>query len=148
MDEKIIKELNAVHKGEQMAIEAYERFIQAADDKSLKREFQEIQKDHKRHASEIAERVRVLGGKPEYGTGFTGYMARAMSTVKNMNLKGDSEILKKAYDGEDKGIAKVEEIIKGDLDIESRNLIERMMSEDHRHLHRMAHMIAKAEEKH
>lgn len=146
MNNKVIDELNNILKGEQMAIEAYERYIHSADEDIVKTEFQNIQEDHKRHAKELAEHIRALGGKPEFGTGFTGFMASAKLAVQSMMDNPSIDILKQAYDGEDKGIAMSEEVIKGDLDIESMSLVKRILSEDHVHLRRMNKMIASFEE--
>ncbi|MCX7923387.1 MAG: PA2169 family four-helix-bundle protein [Clostridia bacterium] len=146
MDNSVINELNAVFKGEQMAVEAYERLIYDLKDETVKKELQDIQKDHRRHASELADRIQTLGGKAEYGTGVSGLMADMKMAVQNASNNHDTlQILKQAYDGEDKGIAKVEEIIKGDLDDESLSIVKKLLSEDHEHLKKMAHMMANFE---
>lgn len=131
-----------------MAVDAYERFIQEVDGEDVKHELRQIQQDHKRHAGDLAERIRSLGGKPEYDTGFAGFIADAKAAVDGMDRRGTTEILKKAYDGEDKGIAKAEEIVKGDLDEESMRLVKGILSDDHDHLRKMVGMIAGFEEKH
>jgi len=148
MEDIALNELNAVLKGEQMAIDAYERYIQELEDDHIKEVFQHIQQDHKRHASELAERIQTLGGSPEYNTGFAGFMASARATMEGIGSMDRADILKKAYDGEDKGIAMAEEIIKGDLDKESMGLVKQILSEDHNHLRRMVRLIGEYEIKH
>lgn len=147
MDNTQVNELNALLKGEHMAIEAYERFIHDVEDGNLKKEFQEFQKDHKRHADDLAERIRQLGGHAELGTGLAGYIASTIITLENMRNNDAKYILKNAYDGEDKGIAKAEEIVKGDLDKKSRNLVNSILSEDHDHLRRMISLLEDIENK-
>ena len=143
----VINELNTLLKGEQMAIEAYEKFIQFVENDVIKGEFQEIQKEHKKYASDIAGRIQTLGGHPEYGTGLIGFMSGTKIAMQSTN-KDTIDILKKAYDGEDKGIAMAEEIVKGDLDQESAEMVDGILSKDHDHLKRMMNLISNFENKH
>lgn len=145
MENKVFEELNSVLKGEQMAVEAYDRFIREVNDISLKKEFEKIQTDHKRHVDELGKHIKANGGQPKYSTGFSGTMASAMSTIKNIGDNEPIDILKQAYDGEDKGIWMAEELIKGDLDENSRELVKGMLSKDHEHLKTMANLISKYE---
>jgi len=130
-----IQELNTLLKGEYMAIESYERFIQNAEDEKAKAELQKIQKDHKQHAILIAERIQNLGGRPVDGVGMMGEMAQMFDTIKNLHNQKDTRfILHDAYEGEQKGIQMAEEIAKGDLDKESENLIKKILKEDRKHV--------------
>lgn len=137
MQNTVISELNGLLKGEEMAAEAYERYIESIEDDNVKKEFQQIQKEHKSHASSIAERIQTLGGKPEYNTGFAGFMATAKVSMKTMGDKSSIDILKQAYEGEYKGIAMAEELVKGDLDNESASLVQNILSNDQAHLKKM-----------
>lgn len=148
MENVVVNELNALLKGESMAIDAYERFIQDVEDKKIKREFQEIQQDHKKHAGELFNQIQNLGGKPDSNTGFTGFMASAKAAMENMKETEPIQILKKAYDGEDKGIAMAQEIVKGDLDLESAEIVKKILSVDHDHLKKMLNLITEIQEKH
>lgn len=132
---KVVKELNSLLKGEYMAIEGYERFIQNLEDEEIKTELQRIQKDHKQHAILIAERIQNLGGRPVDGVGIMGEMAQAFDSIKNIpNEKDTRFILHDAYEGEQKGIQMAEEIAKGDLDKESEDLIKKILKEDRKHI--------------
>lgn len=142
MENNVVSELSHLLKGEQMAIEAYEKFIRNAEDETVKSEFEKIQEDHKRHAAELSERIESLGGNPDRSTGLSGFMAQTMISTKNIGDTDPLDIIKQAFDGEDKGIAKSEEIVKGDLDQESRMLVNKILSDDHDHLKRMMEMIA------
>lgn len=142
MENKSIDELNSVLKGEEMAVQAYERYLKDIHDNNVKEKFQSIQQDHKRHASDISTRIQDLGGQPNYGTGISGVMANAKLAFQDAINNDTLHILKQAYDGEDKGIAMVEEIIKGDLDKDSMNLVNGIMSTDHQHLRDLAKMIS------
>jgi len=145
MDHTVVNELNAILKGEHMAIGAYERLIGDCQDEKVRNELKRFQQDHIRHAGELAQRIRTLGGQPYGGTGFAGLMASAKGLVESATGKGTADVLRRAYDGEDKGIAMAEEIVKGDLDDESCGLVKRILGEDHDHLRRMADMIGEYE---
>ncbi|QCX33548.1 DUF2383 domain-containing protein [Caloramator sp. E03] len=141
MNSKIIDELNTLLKGEYMGIDSYEKFIQKVQNKHVKHELQNIQKDHKNHAIKIAERIQDLGGEPVNGVGFIGKIAEVASNIKNINKKSDIEILKQAYDGEDFGIRMATEVVKGDLDGNSAVLVKEMLNEDRNHLDTLNNLI-------
>jgi bacterioferritin len=143
MDKSPFRELNTLLKGEQMAVEAYEKLIQAAEDDKIKNELQNIQMEHKVQAGKLAERVQTLGGRPDYTTGITGTFANAKLLFEARSKKHPVDILKMAYDGEDKGIAAAEKLIEADIDKESKSLINDILSNDHDHLKSMLSMITK-----
>ena len=73
-----------------------------------------ILKDHKQHALELADAYR-LGRGSEEATGIAGMMSQAKLKIES-KVRDEKSILRKLYDGEDQGIAAVENIIRGDLD--------------------------------
>lgn len=131
-----IKELNAFLEGNYIAIQAYERYIQHVGDSNVKPILQQIQQDHKQHAIRISERIQNLGGVPVDDAGMKGMMAETM-----MRLKGATDdpnfILKDALKGEHKGIGMSEKIITGDLDLESRHLVEEVLNDDRNHVEQL-----------
>ncbi|HEX3028884.1 MAG TPA: DUF2383 domain-containing protein [Clostridia bacterium] len=149
MESSVVNELNTVLKGEQMAVDAYDRFIEDVDSDAVKDELKRIQRKHSEHADEIAARIRAIGGKPDYNTGFAGFMASAKAAMQGMTVNvGTIDILKQAYDGEDKGIAMAREIVKGDLDSESAGIIDRVLTADTELMRSVVNLIADIEEKH
>ncbi len=141
MDTNVINHLNTLLKGEQMAVEAYEKFILSSGDDRIKSSLQDIQQDHKEHASKLAERIQSIGGKPEYGTGLTGVISNLRLTLETKNKSDSLEILKRAYDGEDKGIAMAEKVVKNELDEDSKKLLDGILSTDHDHLKSMLSLL-------
>ena len=141
MDNTSIKELNAFLKGENMAVDSYERYIQDVDDEKVKSELQKIQKDHKQHAIKIAEQIQNLGGKPEKGVGVPGKAAEIIQNIKKTGLSGEVSILKDAYDGENTGIKMAAEIVKGDLGSQSSSLIKDILEDDRDHLQKLNKLI-------
>lgn len=141
MNNTSINELNAFLKGEHMAIDGYEKYIQNVDDQNIKAELQKIQQHHKQHAIKIAERVQNLGGKPVDGVGTAGRMAQIMTDIKDMGKKGTNEILKDAYNGESNGIKMGEEVVKGDLDQDSKSLVNSILNDDREHLNTLSNLM-------
>lgn len=127
-----VNELNAVLKGEYMAIHAYEQFLQQVDDPRIRESLQKISEDHRVHTEQISERIRALGGEPVDGHGLMG---EVMLKMKGLEDKDVISVLKDAFAGELQGIEKSAEIVKGDLDSESMALIRDILKEDRAHLH-------------
>lgn len=146
MDNPAISELNALLKGEQMAIHAYDRFIDGVEDIEARSQLKKFQSDHKRHSEILAKRIIELGGQPQFGTGAAGMMASVKGMMEELGRRSTADILKEAYDGEDKGIAAAEEVVKGDLDRESAQIVNEILTEDHAHLREMSRLINKYED--
>ena len=120
MENTVVRELNALLKGNYMAIHGYEKFIQNVKDPDAKSELQRIQQEHKENAALIAERIQNLGGVPEDGAGLMGNMGELMNSLKGIS---GNPIYHKGCIGErGKGIKMAEEIVRGDMDQESRKL--------------------------
>lgn len=124
-----------------MGIHAYEHHIQKLKDPYIKREFQRIQQDHKNHALKVAERIQNLGGTPVDDEGFFGSIQGFIGQFRIPD--NSSGIIENALKGEDYyGIQISEEIVKGDLDPESGQLIEEVLNKDRQHvdfLNRLLH---------
>jgi bacterioferritin (cytochrome b1) len=138
-----INELNAFLKGEYMAINSYEDFIQKSTDPHVKAEFQRIQQEHKHHAIQIAERIQNLGGLPAYGLDVKGKILETVSSIKNMGNKNELELVVEAYEGENMGIKTASEIVKGDLDNESMTLIGNIINQDKTHLNDLRNLSSR-----
>lgn len=139
----VVNELNTVLKGEHMAVESYDRYIHAIEDDEVKEEFRKIMEDHKKHVKLLEDRIKELGAKPEEDLGIAGIMANAKIAMKTMGNKKNIDLVKQIYEGEDKGIAMVEEIIKGDLDDESAKLMEEILSKEYEHLAQIDRIMGK-----
>lgn len=139
-NDDIVKELNAYLKGEYMGIHAYEHYIQQVTDPSVKKELQRIQQEHKLHAAKLAERIQNLGGKAVEDNGVMLSIREGM-----LNLKGFpddiNEILQDAIKGQEKGMLMAEEIVRGDIDEESRQIVEENLDEDREHLNRLNNLL-------
>lgn len=139
-DSVVTKELNAFLEGNYMAVHGYERFIQHVKDLDVKNELQRIQQEHKQNSALIAERIQNLGGVPVDGPGLMGTMGETMNKLKG-TTDDTAFILKDAAQSEDKGIKMAEEIVKGDLDRESRMLVEGILDTNRQHVSQLNNLV-------
>ncbi|MCJ8008529.1 ferritin-like domain-containing protein [Lederbergia wuyishanensis] len=139
--DNIVKELNAYLKGEYMAIHSYEHYIQRITNPTVKKALQKIQQEHKQHAAKTAERIQNLGGKP---VDFNGIMLSIMEGMKILQGIPHStyDILKDAIKGQEMGINKTEEIVRGDLDQESLQIVNDNLNEDRMHIDQLYNFIS------
>lgn len=132
--------LNEILTGEHMAIESYENAMAAIKDKKAIKVLQEINKDHKKHALELTDRIVQMGGRPGGSTGVAGAMSGMMLRARGA-FQSDREVLEELYQGESKGITSVKKIIKEDLDDTSLNMMKKMIETDETHLEKLFKLI-------
>jgi bacterioferritin (cytochrome b1) len=133
-----IKELNAVLKGEYMAIDAYKKYINNISDKNAKTELQKIQDEHKNEVQILSKRIQQLGGTAKQSPGILGKVAETISSVKDIGNKKPSTFVKNALTGENRGVKLVSEMVKGDLDSQSMNLVNTMLNQDKAHINTLS----------
>jgi bacterioferritin len=123
-----VEALNKVLKGEHMAIDVYSIFLDKIDDTNLKESLQRYKKDHEEHAALLSKRIRELGGEPKEDRGVGGAMSQSMSAAQTMIVADKKDIIKELYNGEDKGIAATENVIRDELDDENKKLVSEIIS--------------------
>lgn len=136
-EKETIKALNNLLQGEHMAIEAFNSFIDEVDDKTMKDTFQEIQNQHRDNMSILANYIQDLGYKPDEKLGLKGVMGDVMV---NMDLAGDNDsryVLRKAIEGENKGINMAEKVLRGNLDDKTRDLAGEILNKDRESLQKL-----------
>ncbi|MBU8908791.1 DUF2383 domain-containing protein [Desertibacillus haloalkaliphilus] len=144
MKNHVVDELNKFLEGNFMAIHAYENYIHHIDDQSVKEILQKLQQEHKHHATMIAERIQDLGGVPVDHVGFGGTIAEFVVNLKGATTDRTS-ILKDALVGESRGIKKSKELLNGDLDPQSLELVKNILNNDQQHLELLDQLIQKYE---
>lgn len=124
-----IHELNRALKGEHMAIESFDHYIQDIDDMELKKHFQDMQQQHKFHAIQIAERIQQLGGNPVNSSGMVGIMAEVKHAVSPKKYI-DGSVLKTALEGERIGLGGYDDIMNKVKDETNKQLLNEMLIEN------------------
>ncbi|MFS0861165.1 PA2169 family four-helix-bundle protein [Fredinandcohnia sp. 179-A 10B2 NHS] len=136
----VIEELNTLLRGTYMGIRSLEHYIQKVEDEGLKHTFQSMQQETKENAQKLAERIQNLGGVPADDEGFSGSMHSFMH--KMMLSDNEEAILEDALKGFDKyGVEYSEELVKGDLDPESRRLAEEVIDTSRKHAEQIRLML-------
>ncbi|WP_342504974.1 DUF2383 domain-containing protein [Sporosarcina sp. FSL K6-2383] len=141
MQTSVIKELNTFLEGNYMAIQAYEKYIHHIDNSDIKQTLQKIQQDHKEHAILVAERIQNLSGVPVDDVGMMGSIAELMNKIKGPT-KDIVPILKDALVGEHRGIVKSKELLDGDLDPVSLELVKAILNHDQKHVDLLDELIS------
>jgi bacterioferritin len=139
-NETIIEELNTLLRGTYMGIRSLEHYIQEVENNELKNNFQSMQQDIKLNAQKIAERIQNLGGVPADDEGVSGSIHSFMHKIM---LPNDSrKIIEDALKGVDKyGVHYSEELVKGDLDQTSKQIVEEVIDINRRHVEHLRHLL-------
>lgn len=139
---EMIKSLNQLSQGEHMAIESFNNFISKLEDKNIKTTFQDIQRQHRKNAEILAEYIQNMGGKPDENVGMKGKMSDIMLDME-LGLGSDNEVIKKAIDGETKGVNMAEKVLRGKLDDNSREFVGEILEKDRGSIERLKSLIEK-----
>lgn len=127
--EELVKSLNKLLQGEYMAIESFNNFINRLKDESIKTTFQDVQKQHRNNTGILANYIQNIGGRPEENLGLKGIMGNIMLNME-LGSSVDYEVIKKAIEGETKGVNMAEKVLRGNLDNESRNVAGEILQYD------------------
>ena len=140
---EVVSALNKILKGEHMAIELYNDFIEEIDTTEIKDLLQKFQQEHREHTNILSTRIQNLDGIPSESSGLSGLMANTMMEIGNLlGIKPkNKEIIEKIYNGEQKGLKKVEEIQHEKLDQESRDIVDKIIATDHNHLKKIEELL-------
>lgn len=135
-NEIIIEELNTLLRGTFMGVRALEHYIQELDNTELRQYFQSMQQEVKQSASKIAERIQNLGGIPADDEGFSGSIH---NFIHKIMLPNDTrQIIEDALEGIDKyGVQYSEELVRGDLDSTSKQIVEEVLNTNRRHIEKL-----------
>ena len=136
-----IKVLNELLQGEYMAVESFNNFISRLEDEKGKNVFQEIQKQHRENIDKLASYIQDIGGQPDENLGMKG----KMGDIKlNMDLGSSSDrgkIVKKAIEGETKGVNMAEKVLRGDLDDKSRGIAGEILEKDRKSIEKLKKLL-------
>ena len=132
----VVEELNTLLRGQYMGIRSFEHYIQKLDDGEMRRDFQRMQQEMKENAARIAERIQNLGGVAADDEGVSGSMH---SFMHKLTIPDDPQgIVRDALHGtDDYGVHYAEELIKGDLDPESRKIAEQVIDGNRKQAERL-----------
>jgi bacterioferritin len=139
-NEVVIEELNTLLRGQYMGIRSFEHYIQQVKEEDMKNTFQQMQQEIKQNAQKIAERIQNLGGVPADDEGVSGSMHSFMH--KFMIPDSTEGIIEDAVKGEEQyGVHYSEELVKGDLDPESKRIVHEVIDVERRHVEQFKNLL-------
>jgi len=139
---KTIESLNQLLQGEYMAVESFNNFISKLEDENVKQVFKEAQKQHRENIGKLASYIQEIGGKPNENLGLKGKMGEIKLNL-NLGASTDAnEIIKKAIEGETKGVNMAEKVLRGDLDERSRDIAGEILHEDRKSIEKIKSLLS------
>ncbi|MGI6423963.1 MAG: ferritin-like domain-containing protein [Tepidanaerobacteraceae bacterium] len=140
-NDKIVKALNELLQGEYMAVESFNNFISRVKNEHIKTGLQSVQKQHRINIEKIASYIQEIGGQPDENLGIKGKMGDIKVNI-DLGLKtDDTEIVKKAIEGETKGVNMAEKVLRGKLDDKSREVVGEILQKDRRSIDKLKVLI-------
>jgi len=136
-----IKALNDLLQGEYMAVESFNNFISRLEDKNTKKLFQEVQKQHRENIERLSRYIQDMGGQPEENLGMKGIMGDIKLNMDLGSSSDSKEIVKKAIEGETKGINMAEKVLRGDLDDRSRGIAGEVLQKDRASIEKLKSLL-------
>lgn len=130
---KLVQSLNDYLQNEYRGIHTYECYIQQTQDPSVKYELDRIKRFHQQQAIQIANQIQNLGGQAVEEHDVMAEFGEDMMDVKDIP-KSTQDILQKALKTHEEGLSKTEEILKGDLDSESSQMLDAHLNRDKKNL--------------
>lgn len=141
IDKEVVKSLNELLQGEYMAVEAFNNFISRIEEENIKKIFQDIQKQHRENIDILAEYIQDIGGRPKENIGMKSKMAD-LDIMRDLGLKPDTmDIIEKAIEGETKGVNMAEQVLRGNLDDNSRDLVGKILENDRKSIEKLKKLL-------
>jgi len=136
-----MKSMNKLLQGEYMAITSFNDFISRAGDENIKKSLQEIQKQHRENVQIIATHIQDAGGHPDENLGMKGIMGGIKLNLDLGSHPDIKKVIKKAVEGETKGVNMAEKVLRGKLDEKSRELAGQILQNDRTSIDRLKNLL-------
>ncbi len=130
--------LNQILNGEEMAVEAYDHYLDQLETESTIELLEQFKQDHEEHIQQLSTRIKELNGEPDDDSALGKVVSKTMMEIGDLlGTPSEGEIVDKIYEGEDKGINQVEEQLQEKLDAESQQLVDQILATDKKHLEQL-----------
>ena len=124
-----------------MAVESFNNFIFRLEDENVKQAFKEVQEQHRENNDKLASYIQDIGGQPDENLGMKGKMGE-MKLNMDLGSKTDTdEIIKKAIEGETKGVNMAEKVLRGNLDERSRDIAGEILQKDRNSIEKIKNLL-------
>lgn len=124
-----------------MAVESFNNFIFRLEDENVKQAFKEVQEQHRENIDKLASYIQDIGGQPDENLGMKGKMGE-MKLNMDLGSKTDTdEIIKKAIEGETKGVNMAEKVLRGNLDERSRDIAGEILQKGRNSIEKIKNLL-------
>lgn len=126
--------LNQILRGEHIAMDQYQAYIDALPASPLRNHLTAILTDHKKHATRLAYFIQTNGGHVQEGTGFRGMLAGWKTKLKHLRENEPLQMLEALYAGEGQGLAKAKELSASHLSASEQEIMAGIFEDERNHL--------------
>ena len=128
-----LETLNELLRGEMAAIETYRQALEAVEEGEPAETLRALRRHHRDAADVLWHHVEAHGGQPSEGSGAWGTFAKAVEGTAR--LLGNRAAVKALKEGEEHGLHKYEEALRGGLPLDCELLIrETLLPRQRQHL--------------
>ena len=128
-----LETLNELLRGEMAAIETYRQALEVVEDGEPAETLRALRRHHRDAADVLWHHVEAHGGQPSEGSGAWGTFAKAVEGTAR--LLGNRLALKALVEGEEHGVKKYEQALRGGLPLDCELLIrETLLPRQRQHL--------------
>lgn len=128
-----LETLNELLRGEMAAIETYRQALEVVEDGEPAETLRALRRHHRDAADILWHHVEAHGGQPSEGSGAWGAFAKAFEGTAR--LLGNRAALKALEQGEEHGLQKYEQALRGGLPLDCELLIrETLLPRQRQHL--------------
>lgn len=140
-EQESLKSLQGLLNGEAIAIHTYDTFIPEINDPEMQVTFQEIRTGHRRHLDQLTRRIEELGDRPRIQQNLGMRLGRLYMDTRTWLGIAPDKMTRWVLQGEDMGLNAAEELVKGDLDEVSNELVGSLLCENAEYINRLMGFI-------
>ncbi len=143
MDQKsaAFDSLQALLNGQSIAIHTYDAFIPEVKDPELKAVFQKIRSGHRKQLDQVTRRIEELGYRPRIKLNPGMKLGELIIDARTRIGIAEEKMVRWALKGEDMGLTTTEEIVKGDLDEVSKELVDFILDDSNHYINELINFI-------
>ncbi len=143
MDQKsaAFDSLQALLNGQSIAIHTYDAFIPEVKDPELKTVFQKIRSGHRKQLDQVTRRIEELGYRPRIKLNPGMKLGELIIDARTRIGIAEEKMVRWALKGEDMGLTTTEEIVKGDLDEVSKELVDFILDDSNHYINELINFI-------
>lgn len=143
MNKKVetLDSLQNMINGVAIAIHTYDTFIPEIKNPETQLALQNIRSGHRRHLDLLTRRVEELGHRPRIQQNLQMRIAEWMMEARTQVGIAPEKMIRWALKGEDMGLTTAEEVVAGDLDEVSKELVDQILIDSAEYVNQLTDLI-------